>query len=130
MLPDSVAARIQQFNLGRRADVLAPKYAKLRKSPWNFFRGTGHLLYASAALRGGGGADRLQSGRHWNLGGKLCPPAAPAGRAQVAAWLADFARQTPAAGVRGVLDVARLAAGTSSLGLARYAVLLDGQGAG
>jgi len=241
-----LAARIRQFNQGRRPEVLAQKYAKLRKSAWSFFRGTGHLFYAAAALpaelaaaplaglcgdlhlenfgvyagdngqacfsvndfddallgplswdlarlaaslfvglaslgrpaaeaaslaadflttydhdmaaggpalpdaavlagpigrmvrafperaaplSGDDAADLLASGQHFNLARKHFGPVTPAERAQVTAWLADFAGQQPGGEVRPVLDVARLAAGTSSLGLERYAVLLDGQGA-
>ena len=51
-------------------------------------------------------------------------------RTEVAARVADFARQGPAADALRVVDVARMAAGTSSLGLDRYAVLVDGPGAG
>src|SRR5258707_14766200 len=50
MPPSSVAERIRQFNQGRRPDTLALKYAKLRKNPFSFFRGTAHLFYAYAPL--------------------------------------------------------------------------------
>src|SRR5258708_22549811 len=45
-----VAERIWQFNHGRRPDTLKLKYAKLRKSPFAFFRGAAHLFYAYAPL--------------------------------------------------------------------------------
>lgn len=248
-LPTDVAQRIKQFNQGRRVDLLALKYAKLRKSGWGFFRGSGHLFYARAALppalaaaplaglcgdlhlenfgayRGENGlvcfsvndfddgllapvtwdlarfvaslfvgvdylrrpaaeaemlaedflrayaeavaaggpalpdaavlagpvgpiarafpdaaaaaaladsADLLPSGRAFNLTlkHKRFLPATDAERAEVAARVADFARQGAGDGGLRVLDVARQVAGTSSLGLDRYAVLLEGEGGG
>jgi len=44
-----VAERIWQFNQGRRPDTLTLKFAKLRKNPFAFFRGTAHLFYAHAS---------------------------------------------------------------------------------
>src|SRR4029077_4597770 len=47
-------------------------------------------------------------------------------RAVATQLVGDFARQTPSIGELRVLDVARLVAGTSSLGLDRYLVLTAG----
>ena len=241
-----VAARIRQFNQGRRADGLALKYARLRKSAWGFFRGTGHLFYAAAplppsladaplaglcgdlhlenfgayrgdsgqacfsvndfddalegplawdlarftaslfvavaylrrpaaeaetlaadflgayaqALAAGGaalpdealiagpigailrafpaasvtgpaayGADLLPNGRQINLDQKHFLLVTHAERAMMIAQVAEFGRLRPDSKAFQVWDVARLAAGTSSLGLERYAVLAGGQGA-
>jgi uncharacterized protein (DUF2252 family) len=40
-----VVQQIQRFNAGRRADLLARKYQKMRASPFAFLRGTCHLFY-------------------------------------------------------------------------------------
>ena len=238
-----VAGRIWQFNHGRPPDLLALKYAKLRKQAFGFFRGTAHLFYQaatppaavtsapvagltgdlhlenfglyrgdngracfdvndfdeavlgpvawdlvrliasllvgladldrppseaealaeaflgryvqvlaaggarladSAVLTGPIGAlirafpsrgaqdlvdDRTNltpAGRRLVIDHKRFLPIAPAEREAVIQRVADFADQPPAAGPLRVRDVARLAAGTSSLGLDRYAVLTEG----
>jgi len=246
MSPNGVAERIKQFNQGRRPDTLALKYAKLRKNPFSFFRGTAHLFYAYAPLpsslaaplagltgdlhlenfgayRGDNGlacfsvndfdealvgpaawdlarfvaclfvglaslkwsndetkdlahhflasyaqaveaggprlpdadlidgpigaiirgfpagapfnflddpTDLTASGRQLNLSNKRFLPIDAGERAAVMEHVAAFARQNEAAGPLLVLDVVRLVAGTSSLGLDRYAVLMRAEGAG
>jgi uncharacterized protein (DUF2252 family) len=241
-----VAQRIREFNVGRRPDTLALKFAKLRKNPFAFFRGTAHLFYQAAPLpvslaaaplagltgdlhlenfgayRGANGlacfnvndfdeallgpvvwdltrfvtslyvamaylkrhsdeakhlahhflhryaktladgghglpdaahldgpigqiihafpagaafdflddpGDLTASGRQLNLANKRFLPIDDSERVAVIQQVGDFARQNPAAGALRVLDVVRLVAGTSSLGLDRYAVLTEGEGA-
>jgi uncharacterized protein (DUF2252 family) len=50
MSPHAVAARILAFNHGRRPDTLLLKFAKLRRSRFDFFRGTDHLFFQYARL--------------------------------------------------------------------------------
>jgi uncharacterized protein (DUF2252 family) len=59
-VPAAVAARILQFNQGRRPDTLALKFARLRKNAFSFLRGTGHLFYQG-----------------WSPPAVLAPPVAP-----------------------------------------------------
>jgi uncharacterized protein (DUF2252 family) len=47
-----VVQRIQAFNAGRREDLLALKYQKMRTSPFVFMRGTCHLFYDRLATIG------------------------------------------------------------------------------
>ena len=245
MPPSNVAGRIRQFNQGRRPDLVPLKFAKLRKTPFAFFRGTAHLFYQYAPLparlastpltgitgdlhlenfgvyRGDNGlacfsvndfdeallgpvawdlarfvaslfvglaslrrpsaeaqalaqvfldayarglaaegarlpdaalvagpigaiirafpsqavpdflddgADLAASGSQLSLDNKHFLAIDAAERAQVVRHVGDFVRQNPSAGPLRVLDVARLLAGTSSLGLDRYAVLVAGEG--
>lgn len=56
--------RIQTFNAGRREDLLALKYQKMRSSPFVFLRGTCHLFYERLAAT----ADLKQSPPVWVCG--------------------------------------------------------------
>jgi uncharacterized protein (DUF2252 family) len=71
--------------------------------------------------------DQTPSGRKLILDQKRFLRIADAERIAVVQLVENFARQHPAAASLRVLDVARLVAGTSSLGLDRYAVLTEGQ---
>ena len=69
------------------------------------------------------------SGRKLKLDQDRVLPIADAERLQVIELLEEFGRQRSAAPPVRVLDVAQLVAGTSSLGLARYLILIDVNGA-
>ena len=60
--------------------------------------------------------------------GKRALPASPSQRAVVTNFMEAFAAQQPNPSFYRVLDVARRIAGTGSLGLQRYAVLVHGKG--
>lgn len=63
MALDAVA-QIQAFNAGRREDLLALKYQKMRASPFVFLRGSCHLFYARLAA----GHDLKKSPPVWVCG--------------------------------------------------------------
>ena len=60
--------------------------------------------------------------------GKKALPASAAQRAQVEAFMAEFAKAQDDVDFYQVLDVARRIAGTGSLGLERYVILVQGKG--
>jgi uncharacterized protein (DUF2252 family) len=60
--------------------------------------------------------------------GRRALPASPAQRRAVAALLTSYARTQKSPGFFRVLDVARRVAGTGSLGVQRYVVLVEGKG--
>jgi uncharacterized protein (DUF2252 family) len=100
-------------------------------------RETAHGLVAQLLgdLRGRERADFLDhrtvlkgKRRHLLLDGKRALPASAAEREQVSHWLAEFAQSQPNPGFFKVLDLARRVAGTGSLGLARYVILVQGKG--
>jgi uncharacterized protein (DUF2252 family) len=67
-------------------------------------------------------------GRRLRVGRGRLLPAAEGEKQHVAALVEGLSHQRSGAGACRVLDVARYVAGTSSLGLNRYAVLVDGAG--
>jgi uncharacterized protein (DUF2252 family) len=66
--------------------------------------------------------------RHFILDGKKSLPVSEAQRTQVTQFMERFASQQPHSEFYQVLDVARRVAGTGSLGLERYAILVEGKG--
>lgn len=66
--------------------------------------------------------------RRLKIDGKKALPASEAQRTSVANFMADFAKQQNNPGFFKVRDVARRIAGTGSLGLDRYVVLVEGKG--
>jgi uncharacterized protein (DUF2252 family) len=66
--------------------------------------------------------------RALNLDGKRALPASAAQRDKVVAFMQDFADTQPHPAFYKVLDVARRIAGTGSLGVERYAILVQGKG--
>lgn len=66
--------------------------------------------------------------RRLRVDGSKALPASTAQRAQVTAFMAEHARAQDRPGFFEVLDVARRIAGTGSLGIARYAILVEGKG--
>ena len=72
--------------------------------------------------------EQTPSGRKLIIDHKRFLPIDDAERVVVLQLVEDFARQHPAAAWMLALDVARLVAGISSLGLDRYVVLMEGQG--
>jgi len=66
--------------------------------------------------------------RHLRIDGKHTLPATDDQRADVERWLGKFARSQSDPKFFSVLDVARRVAGVGSLGLARYVVLVRGDG--
>jgi uncharacterized protein (DUF2252 family) len=66
--------------------------------------------------------------RRLRIDGKHTLPATDDQRADVERWLGKFARSQPDPKFFSVLDVARRVAGVGSLGLARYVVLVRGDG--
>ncbi len=66
--------------------------------------------------------------RTLNVDGKRALPASAAQREKVTAFMADFARQQAHPAFYEVLDVARRVAGTGSLGVDRFAILVHGKG--
>ncbi len=60
--------------------------------------------------------------------GRKALPASAAQRAQVQAFMDEFAPRQPDPGFYRVLDVARRIAGTGSLGVDRYVILVEGKG--
>jgi len=83
-------------------------------------RTRGELLRRRAERRGG----------RWRLRvGKRALPASAEQRRAVTALLGDFGRREKASRFYRVLDVARRVAGTGSLGVSRFVVLIEGKGA-
>jgi uncharacterized protein (DUF2252 family) len=70
----------------------------------------------------------LHRGRRTLLLGKRALPVAPAERRQVTAFIKAFAKKIGEPPFYRVLDVARRVAGTGSLGLRRYVILVEGKG--
>jgi uncharacterized protein (DUF2252 family) len=66
--------------------------------------------------------------RTLDTGGKRALPASPAQRERVTAFMQGFAIKQPEPNFFEVLDVARRIAGTGSLGVDRYVVLVQGKG--
>jgi len=66
--------------------------------------------------------------RHLRLDGKLALPVTREARRKVKAFMAAFAERQPNRRFFKVLDVARRIAGTGSLGVERYAILVEGKG--
>lgn len=66
--------------------------------------------------------------RALKVDGKKCLPVSAAQRNKVMAFMADFAQAQSNPGFYKVLDVARRIAGTGSLGVDRYAILVQGKG--
>ncbi len=66
--------------------------------------------------------------RRWLRVGRRALPASPAQRRQVLAFMKTFARHEPVPGFYRVLDVARRVAGTGSLGVERFVILVAGNG--
>jgi len=66
--------------------------------------------------------------RALRLDGKKALEATPSQRATVTAFMASFARTQADPGFYDVLDIARRIAGTGSLGLERYVILVRGKG--
>jgi len=66
--------------------------------------------------------------RHLDVDGKRALPASADDQAAVLAFMADFARGQPQPEAWRVLDVARRIAGTGSLGLPRFVILVAGKG--
>ncbi len=67
--------------------------------------------------------------RRLKVDGQKALPVSDAQRASVVAFMAGFAKQQDKPGFFQVLDVARRVAGTGSLGVDRYVVLVQGKGA-
>jgi uncharacterized protein (DUF2252 family) len=72
--------------------------------------------------------ERHGKQRRIRLDGKKALPVSEAQRQQVTDFLADFARRQDDPAFFRVLDVARRIAGTGSLGVERYIVLVEGKG--
>ena len=66
--------------------------------------------------------------RRLKVDGQKALPVTDDERQRVTAFVQRYAAQQPKPGFYGVLDVARRIAGTGSLGLPRYAVLIEGKG--
>jgi uncharacterized protein (DUF2252 family) len=66
--------------------------------------------------------------RRFRLDGKKTMPVSPQQRQRVEAFMRHFAKSQPDPAFYEVLDVARRIAGTGSLGVDRYAVLVAGKG--
>lgn len=92
----------------------------------------GSLLDRARARRRKELLDRrtfLQNGhRRLNVDGTKALPATDAQRDQIVAFMADFGRSRELPSFFNVLDVARRIAGTGSLGVERYAILVEGKG--
>jgi uncharacterized protein (DUF2252 family) len=92
----------------------------------------GDIMRALPSHSGAGYLDALteqtSSGRRLKAGQDRLLPIADGERLQITQLVEDFGRQRQAGKSFRVLDVARLVAGTSSLGLDRYAVLTQGEG--
>ena len=75
-------------------------------------------------------ARTTRKGRQWRLlvDGKRALPASPSQRSAVTNFMEAFAAQQPDPSFYKVLDVARRVAGTGTLGLQRYAILVRGKG--
>jgi uncharacterized protein (DUF2252 family) len=117
--------------LGRYAQVLAAGGARLSDAA--VLDGPIGALVRAFPSRGAPDLvdDRTNltpSGRRLVIDHKRFLPIDHAVRDAVTQRVTDFARQHPAAGPLRVRDVARLVAGTSSLGLERYAILTEGEG--
>jgi len=69
-----------------------------------------------------------RKGRKFRIDGVRALPASEEDRAQVEEFLRAFARTQPLPEFYKVLDVSRRVAGTGSLGVARFAVLVNGKG--
>ena len=72
--------------------------------------------------------ERRGSRRVLRTDGKKALPVTAAQREQVVSFMRTFAREQPAPRFFRVLDVARRIAGTGSLGVERYAILVEGKG--
>jgi uncharacterized protein (DUF2252 family) len=72
--------------------------------------------------------QRRKGGRRWKFDEVHLLPATAAERDYVAERIEQFGRHQRQPGFYKVLDVARRVAGTGSLGLRRYAVLVEGKG--
>ena len=66
--------------------------------------------------------------RTLRIDGSKALPATPSQRARVVAFMAEFAKSQPEPAFYTVLDVARRIAGTGSLGVDRFVVLVSGKG--
>lgn len=66
--------------------------------------------------------------RALRIDGAKALAATPTQRAQVVAFLSEFARSQPDPAFYSVIDVARRVAGTGSLGVDRYSILVRGKG--
>lgn len=66
--------------------------------------------------------------RTLKIDGKKALPAGTAQKNKVMAFMSDFAREQPNPSFYKVLDIARRIAGTGSLGVDRYAILVQGKG--
>lgn len=73
-------------------------------------------------------SERKGRQRRLRLDGRKALPASPAERTRVETLLADFAARQPEPDFWRVQDVGRRIAGTGSLGLERYVVLVHGRG--
>jgi uncharacterized protein (DUF2252 family) len=72
---------------------------------------------------------KLRKGRRWiKIDGKRALALDSQERANVMAFAEEFARQQPAPDFYRPLDAARRIAGTGSLGVARYTILVEGRG--
>lgn len=75
------------------------------------------------------GRTKLRKGKRLlKLDGKRALPLAEQEKAEVMAFVAEFARSQPKPKFFRPLDAARRIAGTGSLGLARYVILVEGRG--
>ena len=66
--------------------------------------------------------------RHLRVDGRKMLPVTPEQRALVTGFMAQFARSQPHPAFYDVVDVARRIAGTGSLGVDRFAILVEGKG--
>jgi uncharacterized protein (DUF2252 family) len=73
-------------------------------------------------------SERKGKARRLKLDGKKALPATGAQRDRIAAFMKAFAARQPEPGFFKLLDVARRIAGTGSLGVERYVLLVEGKG--
>lgn len=66
--------------------------------------------------------------RHIRLDGKKALPASPSQRAIIAEFMSSFAKNQPNPGFFEIQDAARRIAGTGSLGVDRFVILVQGKG--
>jgi len=75
-----------------------------------------------------GRTERTKKGRKIHLDGKRALPVSASERKRIKKFMRAFAARQPDPGFFRVLDVARRIAGTGSLGVERYALLVAGKG--